>query len=84
MESSIATLKKEIVHHEKYETRSKVRHSLFESIEVFYNRVRRISATSRPPSSPKPHNPNPAPKKTWESPTYDPGLQASFLELGHR
>ena len=44
MESFFATLKKELVHHEKYETRSVARQSLFEYIEVFYNRVRRHSA----------------------------------------
>lgn len=44
MESFFATLKKELVHHEEYETREEARHSLFEYIEVFYNRVRRHSA----------------------------------------
>jgi transposase InsO family protein len=44
MESFFATLKKELVHHEEYETRAEARHSLFEYIEVFYNRVRRHSA----------------------------------------
>ena len=44
MESFFATLKKELVHHEKYVTRAEARHSLFEYIEVFYNRVRRHSA----------------------------------------
>lgn len=44
MESFFATLKKELVHHEEYETRDEARHSLFEYIEVFYNRVRRHSA----------------------------------------
>lgn len=44
MESFFATLKKELVHHEQYQTRSEARHSLFEYIEVFYNRVRRHSA----------------------------------------
>lgn len=43
MESFFATLKKELVHHEKYVTRAEARHSLFEYIEVFYNRVRRHS-----------------------------------------
>jgi transposase InsO family protein len=44
MESFFATLKKELVHHEAYATRAAARHSLFEYIEVFYNRVRRHSA----------------------------------------
>ena len=44
MESFFATLKKELVHHERYETRQDARHSLFEYIEVFYNRVRRHSS----------------------------------------
>ncbi len=44
MESFFATLKKELVHHEHDETRAEARHSLFEYIEVFYNRVRRHSA----------------------------------------
>lgn len=44
MESFFATLKKELVHHQHYETRDQARHSLFEYIEVFYNRVRLHSA----------------------------------------
>ena len=44
MESFFATLKKELVHHEEYRSRSEARQSLFEYIEVFYNRVRRHSA----------------------------------------
>ncbi len=44
MESFFATLKKELVHHEQYQTRTAARHSLFEYIEVFYNRIRRHSA----------------------------------------
>ena len=43
MESFFATLKKELVHRERYQTRSQARHSLFEYIETFYNRVRRHS-----------------------------------------
>ncbi|MBI5761389.1 MAG: transposase [Planctomycetales bacterium] len=37
MESFFATLKKELVHHENYETRTAARTSLFEYLEVFYN-----------------------------------------------
>ncbi len=44
MESFFASLKKELVHHEKSATRAEARSSLFESIEVFYNRERRHSA----------------------------------------
>ena len=44
MESFFATLKKELVHHEKYATRAEAKSSLFEYIEVFYNRERRHSA----------------------------------------
>jgi len=44
MESFFATLKKELVHHERYRTREEARRSLFEYIEVFYNRVRRHSS----------------------------------------
>lgn len=40
MESFFATLKKELVHHENYETRTEARVSLFEYLEVFYNRER--------------------------------------------
>lgn len=43
MESFFATLKKELVHRERYETRSQARQSLFQYIETFYNRVRRHS-----------------------------------------
>jgi putative transposase len=44
MESFFATLKKELVHLEDYATRDAARESLFEYIELFYNRVRRHSA----------------------------------------
>ena len=40
----LVTLKKELVHHEQYATRTDARRSLFEYIEVFYNRSRRHSA----------------------------------------
>lgn len=43
-ESLVATIKKELVHHERYATRDSARCSLFEYIEVFYNRQRRHSA----------------------------------------
>ena len=44
MESFFATLKKELIHQEQYATREAARRSVFEYIEVFYNRVRRHSA----------------------------------------
>lgn len=44
MESFFGTLKTELVHHERFETRDQARHSLFEYIEVFYNRQRLHSA----------------------------------------
>jgi transposase InsO family protein len=39
-ESVWATLKKELVNHEQYATRNQARRSIFEYIEVFYNRQR--------------------------------------------
>lgn len=44
MESFFKTLKSELVDHEKYQTRQAARQSIFEYIEVFYNRQRRHSA----------------------------------------
>ena len=44
MESFWATLKTELVHHEHYATREQARASIFEYIEVFYNRQRLHSA----------------------------------------
>ncbi len=49
MESFFASLKKELVHREDYATREQAKASIFESIEVFYNRVRRHSAGVRRP-----------------------------------
>lgn len=43
-ESFFGTLKTELVHHESYATREAARQSLFEYIEVFYNRKRRHSS----------------------------------------
>jgi putative transposase len=40
MESFWATLKTELVHHQHYATREEARQSIFEYIEVFYNRIR--------------------------------------------
>jgi transposase InsO family protein len=44
MESFFASLKKELVHHEDYQTRAEARQSIFEYIEVFYNQERLHSA----------------------------------------
>jgi transposase InsO family protein len=44
MESFWATLKTELVHHERYATRQQAKQSIFEYIEVFYNRKRLHSA----------------------------------------
>ena len=44
METFFASLKKELVHDEDYATRAEARASIFEYIEVFYNRVRRHSS----------------------------------------
>lgn len=44
MESFFASMKKEEVHHQHYQTRAEARQSLFHYIEVFYNRNRRHSA----------------------------------------
>lgn len=44
MESFFGTLKKELVHHSRYVSRQEARRSLFEYIEMFYNRTRRHSA----------------------------------------
>jgi transposase InsO family protein len=44
MESFFASLKKELIHGEDYATRDEARASIFEYIEVFYNRARRHSS----------------------------------------
>jgi len=44
VESFFATLKKEEVHREEYQTHEQAKASLFYYIEVFYNRKRRYSA----------------------------------------
>lgn len=43
-ESFFHTLKTELVYHENYRTRNQAKNSLFEYIEVFYNRIRKHSA----------------------------------------
>ena len=42
-ESFFGTLKTELVDHEDYRTKAEAKQSLFEYIEVFYNRCRRHS-----------------------------------------
>jgi putative transposase len=44
MESFFASLKKELTHDENYTTREEARASIFEYIEIFFNRVRRHSS----------------------------------------
>ena len=44
VESFFHSLKTELVHHKKYRTREEARASLFDYIEVFYNRKRLHSA----------------------------------------
>jgi len=44
MESFFASFKKELVHHEDYQTRAEARASIFEYIEAFYNLKRRHSS----------------------------------------
>lgn len=51
MESFFAILKKELVHHEDYQTHAEARRSLFEHIEVFDNRQCRHSAIGYLPPS---------------------------------
>ena len=43
MESLIASLKKELVHRQRFRTRAQAKVAIFEYIEVFYNRQRRHS-----------------------------------------
>lgn len=43
VEGFFSTLKRELVHHERYAGHEQARRSLFEYIEVFYNRRRRHS-----------------------------------------
>jgi transposase InsO family protein len=47
-ESFFHTLKTELVYFEDYQTREESRSSIFEYIEVFYNRERRHSALNCP------------------------------------
>ena len=44
MESFFASLKKELVHRQRFRTRAQAKAAIFEYIEVFYNRQRRHSS----------------------------------------
>ena len=44
MESFFASIKKELIHHEDYQSRAEARASIFEYIETFYNTKRRHSS----------------------------------------
>ena len=44
MESFFASLKKKLVHRQRFKTRAQVKAVIFEYIEVFYNRQRRHSS----------------------------------------
>ncbi len=59
VESTFGRLKRELVHHEDYATREEARASVFEYIEVFYNRIRRHSTLGyvSPAEYERTHNP---------------------------
>jgi transposase InsO family protein len=59
-ESTFGRLKREVVRHERYATRAEARASLFESVEVFDDRVRRHSTLGSvaPAEYERTHNPN--------------------------
>jgi putative transposase len=59
VESTFASLKRELVHHETYATREEAKASVFEYLEVFYNRVRRHSTLGyvSPAEFERMHNP---------------------------
>jgi transposase InsO family protein len=60
VESFFASLKRELVHHERYTTREQAKASIFEYIEAFYSRVRRHSSLGyvSPEEFERTHNPN--------------------------
>jgi transposase InsO family protein len=59
VESFFASLKRELVHHERYTTRAQAKASIFEYVEAFYNRVRRHSSLGylSPEEFERTHNP---------------------------
>ncbi|QEL16818.1 IS3 family transposase [Limnoglobus roseus] len=60
VESTFGRLKQELVHGERYATRDEARASIFEYVEVFYNRVRRHSTLGyvSPAEYERAHDPN--------------------------
>jgi transposase InsO family protein len=60
IESTFGRMKVALVHHERYATRDEAKASIFEYIEVFYNRVRRHSTLDymTPDEFERTHNPN--------------------------
>jgi len=60
VESFFASLKRELVYHERYTTREEAKASIFEYLEAFYNRVRRHSSLGylSPEEFERTHNPN--------------------------
>lgn len=59
VESTFGSLKRELVHHEDYATREEAKASVFEYVEVFYNRDRRHSTLGSvsPAEYERAHNP---------------------------
>jgi putative transposase len=59
VESFFASLKEELVHHERYTTRQEAKASIFEYVEAFYNRARRHSSLGylSPEEYERSHNP---------------------------
>ena len=59
VESFFASLKKELIHHERYTTREQAKASIFEYVEAFYNRVRLHSSLGylSPEQFERSHNP---------------------------
>jgi len=59
VESTFGSLKRELIHHETYATRDEAKASVFEYVEVFYNRVRRHSTLGyvSPAEYERTHNP---------------------------
>ena len=60
MEVRDGSFKVELVHGERYATREEAKASIFEYIEVFYNRIRRHSTLGylTPDEFERTHNPN--------------------------
>jgi putative transposase len=60
VESFFASMKRELVHHERYTTRAQAEASIFEYIEAFYNRVRLHSSLGflSPEDFERTHKPN--------------------------